>query len=91
MSFFRVAVHIVPRRGLLDPQGKAVAEALHALGFTGVRETRIGRFIVLEVEATDAMEADASVRDMCERLLANPVTEDFEIEGVHAIEGAHVS
>jgi phosphoribosylformylglycinamidine synthase len=91
MSVFRVAVHIVPRRGLLDPQGKAVAEALHTLGFTGVRETRIGRFIVLEVEATDAMEADASVRDMCERLLANPITEDFEIEGVHAIEGAHVS
>jgi phosphoribosylformylglycinamidine synthase len=91
MSLFRVAVHIVPRRGLLDPQGKAVGEALHALGFTGVRETRIGRFIVLEVEASDAMEADASVRDMCERLLANPVTEDFEIEGVHAIEGAHVS
>jgi phosphoribosylformylglycinamidine synthase PurS subunit len=91
MSLFRVAVHIVPRRGLLDPQGKAVAEALHTLGFTGVRETRIGRFIVLEVEATDAMDADASVREMCERLLANPVTEDFEIEGVHAIEGAHVS
>jgi phosphoribosylformylglycinamidine synthase PurS subunit len=91
MSLFRVAVHIVPRRGLLDPQGKAVGDALHALGFTGVRETRIGRFIVLEIEATDAMEADASVRDMCERLLANPVTEDFEIEGVHAIEGAHVS
>jgi phosphoribosylformylglycinamidine synthase len=91
MSLFRVAVHIVPRRGLLDPQGKAVGEALHALGFSGVRETRIGRFIVLEVEASDAMEADASVRDMCERLLANPVTEDFEIEGVHAIEGAHVS
>jgi phosphoribosylformylglycinamidine synthase PurS subunit len=91
MSLFRVAVHIVPRRGLLDPQGKAVAEALHTLGFTGVRETRIGRFIVLEVEATDAMDADASVREMCERLLANPVTEDFEIEGVHAIEGAHAS
>ncbi len=91
MSLFRVAIHIVPRRGLLDPQGKAVADALHALGFSGVREARIGRFIVLEVEATDAMEADASVREMCERLLANPVTEDFEIEGVHAIEGAHAT
>ena len=91
MSVFKVAIHIVPRRGLLDPQGKAVGDALHALGFSGVREVRIGRFIVLEIEATDAMEADAAVRDMCDRLLANPVTEDFEIEGVHAIEGAHAT
>jgi phosphoribosylformylglycinamidine synthase len=91
MSLFRVAIHIVPRRGLLDPQGKAVGDALHTLGFSGVREVRIGRFIVLEIEATDAMEADAAVRDMCDRLLANPVTEDFEIEGVHAIEGAHAT
>ena len=91
MSLFRIAVHIVPRRGLLDPQGKAVSDALHALGFSGVREARIGRFIVLEMEATDAMDADAAVRQMCEKLLANPVTEDFEIEGVHAIEGAHAT
>jgi phosphoribosylformylglycinamidine synthase PurS subunit len=91
MSFVRVAIHLGPRRGLLDPQGKAVADALHALGFYGVRDARIGRFIVLDVEATDAMDADAAVRDMCERLLANPVTEDFEIEGVHAVEGAHVT
>lgn len=91
MSLFRIAIHIVPRRGLLDPQGKAVGDALHALGFSGVREARIGRFVVLEVEASDAMEADALVREMCERLLANPVTEDFEIEGVHVIEGAHAT
>jgi phosphoribosylformylglycinamidine synthase len=91
MSLFKVAIHITPRRGLLDPQGKAVGDALHALGFSGVREVRIGRFIVLEIEATDAMDADAAARDMCDRLLANPVTEDFEIEGVHAIEGAHAS
>jgi phosphoribosylformylglycinamidine synthase len=91
MSLFKVAIHITPRRGLLDPQGKAVGDALHALGFSGVRDVRIGRFIVLEIEATDAMDADAAVRDMCDRLLANPVTEDFEIEGVHAIEGAHAS
>jgi phosphoribosylformylglycinamidine synthase subunit PurS len=91
MSFFRIAIHIVPRRGLLDPQGKAVSDALHALGFSGVRDTRIGRFIVLEMEATDAMEAAAAVRQMCERLLANPVTEDYEIEGVHAVEGAHAT
>jgi phosphoribosylformylglycinamidine synthase len=91
MSLFRVAIHITPRRGLLDPQGKAVGDALHALGFSGVRDVRIGRFITLELEATDAMDADGAVREMCERLLANPVTEDYEIEGVHAIEGAHAT
>ena len=91
MSPFPVPIHIVPRRGLLDPQGKAVSDALHALGFSGVRDAPIGRFIGLEMEATDAMDADAAVRQMCERLLANPVTEDFEIEGVHVIEEAHAT
>jgi phosphoribosylformylglycinamidine synthase subunit PurS len=81
MNRYRVAVHIVPRRGILDPQGKAVADALHALGFAAVRDVHVGRHIVLEVEAASEEEAHRSVQTMCERLLANPVTEDFEIEG----------
>ena len=80
MKAFRVSVHITPRRGLLDPQGKAVEGALHSLGFAGVREVHVGRHIVIENEAADASEAKDAVRAMCERLLANPVTEDFEIE-----------
>ena len=80
MKAFRVSVHITPRRGLLDPQGKAVEGALHSLGFAGVREVHVGRHIVIESEAADANEAKDAVRTMCERLLANPVTEDFEIE-----------
>lgn len=82
MSRFRVRVDIVPRRGLLDPQGKAVADALHTLGFGGVGDVRVGRHIVIEAEAPDETAASESVRDMCERLLANPVTEDFEIASV---------
>jgi phosphoribosylformylglycinamidine synthase PurS subunit len=82
MSRYRVAIHILPRRGILDPQGKTVAEALHALGFAGVREARIGKHIVLDVTAPDEQAADAVAREMCERLLANPVTEDYEIAGV---------
>jgi len=77
---FRVSVHITPRKGLLDPQGKAVEGALHSLGFGTVREVHVGRHIVIENEAADADEAKDAVRAMCERLLANPVTEDFEIE-----------
>lgn len=82
---FRVAVQVVPRRGLLDPQGKAVAEALRTLGFTEVRDVHVGRHIVLEIAAEDAGAAGKSARAMCERLLANPVTEDYEIASVEAL------
>jgi phosphoribosylformylglycinamidine synthase len=82
MTRFHVAVHIVPRKGILDPQGKAIADALHTLGFTGVRDVRAGRHLVLETTAADRPAAEAAVREMCRQLLANPVTEDFEIAGI---------
>jgi phosphoribosylformylglycinamidine synthase PurS subunit len=77
---YRVSVHITPRRGILDPQGKAVEGALHSLGFEGVLSVRIGRHIVVDADADNEEAAVASVTAMCERLLANPVIEDFEIE-----------
>ena len=76
---FRVAVHVLPRRGILDPQGKAVSDALHTLGFAQVTDVHVGRHLVIETEAGSAEQASASVRAMCEKLLANPVTEDFSI------------
>ncbi len=88
MTRYRVAVHIVPRRGLLDPQGKAVADALHTLGFSAVTDVHVGRHIVIESDAADAAAAEASVRAMCDKLLANPVTEDYEIASVRTAEGA---
>lgn len=84
MKMFRVAVHIVPRKGLLDPQGKAVTGALHTLGFSAVSDVHVGRHLVIETTATDAKAAEASVREMCTRLLANPVTEDFAIASAQA-------
>jgi phosphoribosylformylglycinamidine synthase subunit PurS len=84
MSRFKVALHIVPRRGLLDPQGKAVADALHTLGFQSVHDVHVGRHVVVEVTAKNAADAEKDARAMCERLLANPVTEDFEIATVSA-------
>jgi phosphoribosylformylglycinamidine synthase PurS subunit len=84
MSRYRIAVHIVPRRGILDPQGKTVADALHTLGFAAVKDVHVGRHIVVDLEARDENAAEQSTRDMCERLLANPVTEDFEIASVEA-------
>jgi phosphoribosylformylglycinamidine synthase len=84
MSRFRIAVHITPRRGILDPQGRTVAEALHTLGFSGVHDVHVGRHLVVELDAGDKGAAEASTRAMCEKLLANPVTEDFEIASVEA-------
>jgi phosphoribosylformylglycinamidine synthase len=88
MSAFRVEIRVIPRRGILDPQGKAVADALHVLGFSDVADVRVGRHIVVETHAADADAATRAAREMCEKLLANPVTEDFEIEQVVAAGGA---
>jgi phosphoribosylformylglycinamidine synthase subunit PurS len=82
MSRFRVAVHITPRRGILDPQGKTVAGALHTLGFGTVHDVHVGRHVVVEVDAANEQAATTLTREMCEKLLANPVTEDFEIASV---------
>jgi phosphoribosylformylglycinamidine synthase len=80
MSKFRIAVHITPRKGLLDPQGKAVSDALHTLGFKAVKNVHVGRYIIVETDSYDALTAEEAVIEMCQKLLANPVTEDFEIE-----------
>jgi phosphoribosylformylglycinamidine synthase len=85
MAKFRIAVHITPRKGLLDPQGNAVRDALRTLGFQSVNGVHVGRYIVVETDAYDAITAEETVTEMCQKLLANPVTEDFEIESaVHA-------
>jgi phosphoribosylformylglycinamidine synthase len=77
---WRVNVRILPRTGLLDPQGQAVEHALRALDFREASNVHVGKAIALEVAADSRDQAEARVREMCDRLLANPVTEDFEIE-----------
>ncbi|MCC7196229.1 MAG: phosphoribosylformylglycinamidine synthase subunit PurS [Gemmatimonadaceae bacterium] len=76
---YRVQVEVLPRRGILDPQGRAVADALRTLGFADVEEVHLGRHLVVELAAASADAARASVTAMCERLLANPVTEQFVV------------
>jgi phosphoribosylformylglycinamidine synthase len=80
MSEFAVEVRVVPRAGLLDPQGNAVAHALRSLDFDEVADVRVGRLIRLNVNATSAEEARERAEEMCRKLLANPVTEDFRVE-----------
>ncbi len=79
MSAFRVEVRVMPRATLLDPQGQAVEHALHALGFAEVARVRVGKHLVLDVQASSRDDAMARARAMCDRLLANPVTEDYEL------------
>jgi phosphoribosylformylglycinamidine synthase PurS subunit len=69
----RVRVLIRPKAGILDPQGEAVERALPALGFAGVTNVHVGRLVELDVEDATQLES------MCERLLANPLVEDYEI------------
>ena len=82
MTSYRVAVHILPRQGVFDPQGHTVVGALHSLGFDDVNDVHIGRHIVVDTDAPSTDAAREIVRSMCERLLANPVIEDFEIASI---------
>jgi phosphoribosylformylglycinamidine synthase len=76
---FKATVLVRPKSGILDPQGQAVESALEHLGFA-VSGARVGKVIDLEVDASDAAAARAQVEQMCERLLANPLIESYEIE-----------
>jgi phosphoribosylformylglycinamidine synthase len=75
----RATVLVRPKPGILDPQGEAVSSALGHLGFS-VSDARVGKVIDLEVAASDEPAARAEVEKMCERLLANPLIESYEIE-----------
>jgi phosphoribosylformylglycinamidine synthase len=74
----------MPRAGLLDPQGHAVEHALGALGFNGVARVRVGRTFEIALEAATEPEVRDRLTQMCEKLVANPVTEDFTIDHVEA-------
>jgi phosphoribosylformylglycinamidine synthase len=84
---FRVEVLVTLKDGLADPQGKAVEGSLPALGWTNVSDVRVGKVVRLELDASDAEAARAQVAEMATRLLSNPVIEDYEIDGLAAIEG----
>ena len=70
-------VVVMPKEGILDPQGKAMQHSLHTLGYPEVSEVRIGKHIDLQLADVSRASAEARVREMCERLLANGVIEDF--------------
>lgn len=73
-------VHVTLKTGVLDPQGKAIEHALGALGFDGINEVRQGKYIEIDLDETDRDKAERSVTNMCEKLLANMVIENYAIE-----------
>jgi phosphoribosylformylglycinamidine synthase PurS subunit len=76
----KARVFVTLKNGVLDPQGKAIGHALNGLGFGAVGDVRQGKVIDLDLAETDAAKAKASLKDMCEKLLANTVIEKYEIE-----------
>ena len=79
----RVKIFVFLKNGVLDPQGKAVERSLHSLGYQEVQDVRVGKFVELNLQAGSREAAEDRIREMCDRLLANPVIENFhyEIEG----------
>src|SRR2546428_7177949 len=81
---FAVAVDVMPKEGISDPQGQTIERALPSLGFADLHGVRVGKRIELTVDAPDAETAEAIVRAACVRFLANPVIEDFQVTLVAA-------
>jgi len=79
----KAVVTVMPKTGVLDPQGKAIAHALGTLGFTGVEDVRAGKVLEIELSETDPEKARATAEDMARKLLANTVIESFRV----AVEG----
>ena len=76
----KARVYVMPKPGVLDPQGKAISHALEGLGFGGVRDVRAGKVIELDLAETDPAKARQNAEDMARKLLANTVIESFRVE-----------
>lgn len=76
----RIKIYVTLKEGILDPQGKAVQHSLHTLGYTLVKDVRIGKYIELDISDTSKEAVEARIKEMCHRLLANPIIEDYRYE-----------
>jgi len=76
----RANIYVTLKKGVLDPQGEAVSRSLQVMGYQGVQEVRIGKFIQIVLDSDDSEAAGRQLEEMSDKLLANPVIEDFRIE-----------
>lgn len=77
---YSVQIRVTPRPGILDPEGETIGRALGALGYEGASNVRAGRLITLRLDAADANAARTAATEMCERLIANPIIEDYTVQ-----------
>ena len=75
----KVKVIVTPKNGVLDPQGKAIKQTLNGMGFSSINEVRQGKYFDIEINEKDETKAKARVEDMCKKLLANLIIEDYQI------------
>ena len=76
----RARIFITPKQGVLDPQGKAIERSLHTLGFTEAHDVRLGKYVELALDGLDAQQAQQRTDEMCRKLLANGVIEDYRFD-----------
>ena len=76
----KAKIHVTLKQGILDPQGKAIEHALDSLGFKNAANVRVGKYMELEVKEADKAKAEAQVKQMCEKLLANTIIEEYRYE-----------
>ena len=76
----KARVYVTLKSGILDPQGQAVLHALGSLGYSGVRDVRVGKLIEVDLEKKEKSQAEADLKTMGDRLLANPITEDYRFD-----------
>jgi phosphoribosylformylglycinamidine synthase len=76
----KAKIHVTLKPGILDPQGKAIEHALDSLGFTNASNVRVGKYMELDIAEKDKVKAEAEVKQMCEKLLANTIIEEYRYE-----------
>ena len=76
----KARIHVTLKSGILDPQGRTIRQSLETLGFSGVADVRVGKFLEIELDQDDPAEAEAQLKAMCETLLANTVIEEYRYE-----------
>ncbi len=76
----KVKIYVTLKEGILDPQGKAVQHSLHTLGYASVRDVRIGKYVEIKISDMPEETMESRIKEMCHKLLANPVIEDFRYE-----------
>jgi phosphoribosylformylglycinamidine synthase PurS subunit len=76
----RIRIFVSLKDGVLDPQGKAIERSLHSLGYDEVQDVRVGKYLELSLQTGSRQAAEVRIREMCDKLLANPVIEDYRFE-----------